>query len=93
MLNLLATVKAEVGDLSRVARFVKVVVFVNLLRTMRNSTSSPTAQPTYWSVPSATASVGRPGPLSGWLHCRSGLPWRSRPSSRRPPESSYGRPA
>jgi enamine deaminase RidA (YjgF/YER057c/UK114 family) len=29
MLNLLATVKAEVGDLSRVARFVKVVVFVN----------------------------------------------------------------
>jgi enamine deaminase RidA (YjgF/YER057c/UK114 family) len=29
MLNLLATVKAEVGVLSRVARFVKVVVFVN----------------------------------------------------------------
>ena len=29
MLNLLATVKAEVGDLSRVTRFVKVVVFVN----------------------------------------------------------------
>lgn len=29
MMNLLATVKAEVGDLSRVARFVKVVVFVN----------------------------------------------------------------
>ena len=29
MLNLLATVKAELGDLSRVARFVKVVVFVN----------------------------------------------------------------
>jgi enamine deaminase RidA (YjgF/YER057c/UK114 family) len=29
MLNLLATVKAEVGDLSRIAHFVKVVVFVN----------------------------------------------------------------
>ena len=29
MLNLLATVKAEVSDLSRVARFVKLVVFVN----------------------------------------------------------------
>ncbi len=29
MLNLLATVKAEVSDLSRVARFVKVVVYVN----------------------------------------------------------------
>ncbi len=29
MLSLLATVKAEVSDLSRVARFVKVVVFVN----------------------------------------------------------------
>ena len=29
MLNLLATVKAEVSDLSRVTRFVKVVVFVN----------------------------------------------------------------
>jgi enamine deaminase RidA (YjgF/YER057c/UK114 family) len=29
MLNLLATVKAEVGELSRVTRFVKVVVFVN----------------------------------------------------------------
>jgi enamine deaminase RidA (YjgF/YER057c/UK114 family) len=29
MMNLLATVKAEVGDLSRIARFVKVVVFVN----------------------------------------------------------------
>jgi enamine deaminase RidA (YjgF/YER057c/UK114 family) len=29
VLNLLATVKAEVGDLSRVARILKVVVFVN----------------------------------------------------------------
>jgi len=29
MLNLLATVKTELGDLSRVARFVKVVVFVS----------------------------------------------------------------
>jgi enamine deaminase RidA (YjgF/YER057c/UK114 family) len=29
MLNLLATVRAELGDLSRVARVVKVVVFVN----------------------------------------------------------------
>jgi len=29
MLNLLATVKAQVGNLSRVARFVKVVIFVN----------------------------------------------------------------
>ena len=29
MLNLLATVKAEVGDLSRISRFVKVMVFVN----------------------------------------------------------------
>jgi enamine deaminase RidA (YjgF/YER057c/UK114 family) len=29
MLHLLATVKTEVGDLSRIARFVKVVVFVN----------------------------------------------------------------
>ena len=29
MLNLLATVKAEVGDLSHVSRFVKVMVFVN----------------------------------------------------------------
>lgn len=32
MLNLLATVKAEVGDLSRVTRFVKVVVFVSSAR-------------------------------------------------------------
>jgi enamine deaminase RidA (YjgF/YER057c/UK114 family) len=29
MLHLLATVKTEVGDLSRIARFIKVVVFVN----------------------------------------------------------------
>jgi enamine deaminase RidA (YjgF/YER057c/UK114 family) len=29
MLNLLATVRAELGDLSRVARFVKLVVFVS----------------------------------------------------------------
>jgi enamine deaminase RidA (YjgF/YER057c/UK114 family) len=29
MLNLLATIRAELGDLSRVARVVKVVVFVN----------------------------------------------------------------
>ena len=29
MLNLLATVKADLGDLSRIAHFVKVVVFVN----------------------------------------------------------------
>lgn len=29
MLKLLATVKSEVSDLSRVARFVKVVVYVN----------------------------------------------------------------
>jgi hypothetical protein len=31
--------------------------------------------------------AGRPGLPSGWLHCRSGSPWRSSPSSRWPTET------
>jgi hypothetical protein len=43
--------------------------------------------PIYSFVPSASAQAARPGLPSGWLHCRSGSPWRSRPSSRWPTET------
>ncbi len=85
MLNLLATVRVEVADLSRVTRFVKVVVFVN---------SAPDSREQHGVANGATDllvrafgdRIGRPGALSGWLHCGSGSPWRSRPSSRWPHE-------
>jgi hypothetical protein len=39
MLNLLGTLKAELGELSRVSRFVKLLVFVNSTGRLRRASS------------------------------------------------------
>ena len=84
MLNLLATVKAEVGELSRVTHFVTVVVFV-ISAPHYTEQHVVAAGATDLLVRTFGDRIGRPARSAvGSPDCRSGSPWRSRPLSRRP---------
>ena len=75
-LSILASVRAELGDLDRIARIVKVFGMVDVAlasaRPWRSSTASPTCS---WTSSARRAAIR--AARSAWRNCPSASPWRS----------------
>ena len=80
MLHLLATAKAELGDLSHIAAFAKVVVLVNSTPSYTEQHLVANGATDFSSRCSVRKSVGRRGLPLGSQHCRLALPSRLRRS-------------
>jgi enamine deaminase RidA (YjgF/YER057c/UK114 family) len=82
-LQILAVLRAELGDLGRVRRVVKVFGWLTACRGSTRLQRSSTAAPTCWLRCSATPD-GERGPRWGWPNCHLIFRLRLRPSSRFP---------